>query len=287
MPRGGQRRQGGAAGRRRPTHVRGEERDPQEERLSRGRTTAHDLHGLVRVDVGLVRRRIPAVLHERPVLVHRVAVELVRGVVDRAVPLGPAGRDLVLVEVAVPVQVLADVDRLVARAPEPHGKRVLRVQRVVATVGRLVREHAVVVRVLAGEERRPGRAAERERREAVVEGRSLGDEQPLDVLHDPDRLDRLVVGHDHDDVRPFRRRRVCGRSPCRARGDGGDAQQHAGDRKRLTHASTPAYACRASPRGRRRARSARGRRSAAGAAAGWRETAQRGRRRGACSPRGR
>ena len=121
VPRGGQRRQGGAAGSRRPADVRGEEREPQEERLAGGRAAAHDLDGLVGVDVRLVRRRIPAVLYELPVLVHGVAVELVGGVVDRAVPLRPARRDLVLVEVAVPVQVLADEDRLVARALEPHG----------------------------------------------------------------------------------------------------------------------------------------------------------------------
>ena len=228
----GQRRQRGAAGRRRPAHVRGEERDPHEERLSRGRAAAHDLDGLVCVDVRLVRRRVPPVLHERPVLVDRVAVELVRGVVDRAVPLRPAGRDLVLVEVAVSVQVLADVDRLVARALEPDGKGVLVVQRVVAAVGRLVREHAVVVGVLAGEEGGAGRAAERERREAVVEGRSLGDEQPLDVLHDADRLDGLVVGHDHDDVRPLRRPGMCSRCADCPGGDGSDAEQHAGDRER-------------------------------------------------------
>ena len=170
--------------------------------------------GLARVDVGLVVRRAVAVVHERAVLVQRVVVVAVRRRVRRAVPLAPARRDLLGRSRAVPVQVLADVDRLVAGALEPDGKRVRRVELVVAAVRRRVAPDAVVVRVLAREEGRARRAAERVRDEAVVERDALVGEQRLHVRHDAHRLERLVVGHDHDDVRagrglrlPPRRRR--------------------------------------------------------------------------------
>ena len=190
----------------RPAAVRGEEGDRQEERTWVGGLRGDQVDGLLRVDVGLVVRGAGAVVDGPPVLVERVVVEAVRRRVDRAVPQAPARRDLGRVARAVAVQVLAEMDRLVAATLQPDRERVRAVELVVAPVRRCVAPDAVVVRVLPGEVGRPGRAAERIRDEAVVERDALVGEQRLHVGHDAHRLDRLVVGHDHDDVRADRRR---------------------------------------------------------------------------------
>ena len=88
----------------------------------------------------------------------------------RATPTSPADGRLV----RVVVQVLADQRGVVAGALEPHREVVVGVQRLEAreaAVRRLVAPHAVVVGVLAGQERGPRRAAEREVDEAVRERR--------------------------------------------------------------------------------------------------------------------
>jgi hypothetical protein len=69
-----------------------------------------------------------------------------------------------------------------------------------AAEGRVVVKHAVVVRVLTGEEGRAGGAAEREASHHLVELRSLAGEQVVDARHGREGGGRLVVGHDHDDV---------------------------------------------------------------------------------------
>ena len=194
----------GIAGFARPAAVRREEPDREEERLRRGRMPANQLDGLPPVDVGLVVRGAGPVGHEPAVLVQPVVVEAVGGRVGRAVPLGPARRDLRRPRAAVAVQVLADVDGVVAGRTQPRRKRV-RVRRrelVVAAGRRRVPHDRVVVAVLARDVGRPRRAAERERREVVREGRPARGEQRVHVGHDPHGLDRLVVGHQHDDVRP-------------------------------------------------------------------------------------
>jgi hypothetical protein len=69
--------------------------------------------------------------------------------------------------------------------------------------GRVVRGHAVVVRVAAREERRARRAAERRVGKSVVESHAAGLE-PLERLghHEHRVVQALIVGQDHEDVRP-------------------------------------------------------------------------------------
>ena len=69
-----------------------------------------------RLDVGLVVGRGIAELDEVPVLVDLVVQVAVGRRIGRAVPLAPARRDLTRVPGAVLVQVLAEMDRLVAGA---------------------------------------------------------------------------------------------------------------------------------------------------------------------------
>ncbi len=159
-------------------------RDREVERLLVGRPAADEVLGLGRVDVGLVGRRIDdvrgrPVVDDRPVLVQRVPVHRVGaagevvGVVERAVPLAPArGHVGVVAGRPVAVQVLADVRGRIAGALQPDRQRVAlrRHQLGVAAAGLLVGPDPVVVGVLAGQHRRPRGAAEREAREAVVEG---------------------------------------------------------------------------------------------------------------------
>ena len=147
----------GIAGLARPAAVRREEPDREEERLRRGRMPANQLDGLPPVDVRLVVRSAGPVGHEPAVLVQPVVVEAVGGRVGRAVPLRPARRDLRRPCAAVAVQVLADVDGVVAGRPQPRRQRV-RVRRrelLVAAGGRRVPHDRVVVAVLARDVGRP------------------------------------------------------------------------------------------------------------------------------------
>ena len=59
----------------------------------------------------------------------------------------------------------------------------------------------MVVGVLAGDEGRARRAAEREGINRVREARATVGEQLLDVWHMDEIGGGLIVGHDHDDVR--------------------------------------------------------------------------------------
>ncbi len=165
----------------------------------------HRVDRLGRVDVGLVVARGRPVVDELAVLVQRVVVEAVRARVDGAEPLVPARRNLRRPLPPVAVQVLADVHRVVPGELQPGGQRV-RVRRrelLVATLRQRVPHHGVVVAVLPGEERRSRGAAERERDVVVGERRALlRAEHGVHVRHHAHRLDRLVVGHHDDDVRP-------------------------------------------------------------------------------------
>ena len=208
----GRRHRGGLTGRvvglARTAAVRGEERDREVERLGPRRAPVDDVDRLPGVEIGLVRALVRV---ERPVLVERVAVEAVRGRVDGAAPLVVPRWDLRRIPAPVAVQVLAEVGGVVAGLLEPDGQRVRVVELRVAAARRGVAHDAVVVRVLAGEERRARGAAERVRDEALGEGRPAVAQESPHVRHDPHRLDRLVVGHDHDDVRArLRRRRLRG-----------------------------------------------------------------------------
>ena len=145
--------------------VRRHEHQREEERAIAAGVRADRLERLVAQHVGLVERRVGrgevAVGVGDAVLVELVAPHLIRALVDRAVPVGPAGRDLRRVPQPVAVEVLADVDRVVALGLQPDRQRVLGVERLDAAVGRHCAADAVVVRVLAGEVGRARRAAER------------------------------------------------------------------------------------------------------------------------------
>ena len=202
--------------------------DPEEERLAERRPAADEVDGLGRVDVARVGLRgggvdrvlvRVAVADQLPVLEQVVAVVGVLGLLP--VPLAVAGRDADGARL-VAVQVLADQPRVVAGALQPDGQGLVAAQDVEATLRGDVVEHPVVVRVLAGEEGRPRRAAERKGGETLLERRALGADQAQGPRHGADRRCGLVVGHHHDDVRrvgrarPRRRRPRSARVPARA-----------------------------------------------------------------------
>ena len=153
--------------------VRRDGRHREEERRA-GRPPVDEVDRVVGDDVGLVVGRLRSEPLHRAVPVHEVAVGPVGPAVEQPVPLGPPGRDLLRVIGAVTVEVLPDVAGGVAGRPQPHRERVRVVQAPVPAVRRRpVAVHAVVVHVLAGEEGRPRRAAEREVHEAVRERGAL------------------------------------------------------------------------------------------------------------------
>ena len=104
---------------------------------------------------------------------------------------------------AVAVQPLADQGGPVAGLLQPGGEGVAPVLHPVPPVGVEVAGDAVVVGVLAGDEGRPGRAAEREGVDRVGEAGAPGGEQLAHVRHVGDVGEGLVVGHHHEDVRPL------------------------------------------------------------------------------------
>ncbi len=132
-----------------------------------------------------------------------VEVEVSAAVADLDRPAVPSRRDLVLVVdgALVAVQELADVGGLIASSLQPHGEHVLGLRE--GPVAGLVREHPVVVAVLAGEQGSSRRTAERGGVEVVGEGRPAVTEQAGRPRH---RLAAvrgvvLVVGEHEDDVR--------------------------------------------------------------------------------------
>ena len=211
-----------------PSRVRRHERHPEEERRGSRRSPANDVDRLARENVRLVGSGVAPVAHEPAVLVQAVVEVVVGRRVDGRVPLRPARRDLARIPEPVAVQVLAEVDRGIARALQPHGQGVRAVEPREAAVRRGVPENVVVVRVLAREEGRSGGAAERERDEAVVEGRAAVAEQAVHVRHEAHVVDRLVVGHQHDDVRPLRGSREGRWRAGRRRGERGGADEDRG-----------------------------------------------------------
>jgi hypothetical protein len=199
--------------------------DIEEEGRSGLRRSADLRHRDVGEHVGLVERPLLGVRLLLAVLEERVAVVLVRRRIDCAEPVLPAGRRDDRRPRAVPVQVLADVDSVVARACECCDEcRVLVLERLVAAERWAVAVDAVVLRVLAGEVRRARRAAQRERHDVLCERRALLRDEVVHMGHHAQRLDRLVVRHHRDDVRLARRdcRVVVPAAPTATRGE--DAQ---------------------------------------------------------------
>ena len=151
---------------------------------------------------GRVAARVVAVHRPELAVDGEVVVAVVE--VEQADPAVPARRRPAVAGGApVAVQEAADVGGLVAGAAQPGGQHVAGIaEHLVAGV---VGEDTVVVAVLAGQLRRPGRAAER--------GRDREVRQPGAAVHQSERLRHqlageaagvLVVGDDHDDVGPLR-----------------------------------------------------------------------------------
>ena len=134
--------------------------------------------------------------------VHHEVEVVVGGDVEQPAPDVEALRDLAVgVARAVAVQPLADQRRAVAGLLEPGREDVAAVLHPVPAVRVEVAADAVVVGVLAGDEGRPRRAAERERVDRVGERRALRRRAAADVRHLRDVGARLVVGHHDEDVR--------------------------------------------------------------------------------------
>ena len=212
--------------------------DREEERLPRRGALVDRLNRLVGEDVGRVglrsRRRIRILVersvgHDLPRLEDAVAVIEVGQL--QAVPIRPARRHPDAAAL-VAVQELADVDRPVAGALQPDGKRVLGVEVAEAALRLLVAEDAVVVGVLPGHVGRPRWAAERPVRDRLRELRAGCADQALRRRHEPHLLERLVVAHQDDDVRGLLGGR---REGSEAGGDG------CGDDRRDDHAVRPPH----------------------------------------------
>ena len=195
---------GGIVGIDRRAAVRGGEGEREEEGLRRRSGLVDQLRRAAAIEVGLVLARVleAGPVEDLAVLVGLPALVVEDALADARDPVVPARRDLGDVGVldAVAVEVAADVHRPVAGRLEPERERVRVVEVDVAAEVAGVVDHAVVVRVLAGQVGGARRAAERVAGDRLGEGRALGLDQ-ADVALDRGRGDRLVVGHDEDDVR--------------------------------------------------------------------------------------
>ncbi len=196
-------------------HGRGQLRqDPGETARVRRHLDVRELDELAR-EVRVAPRLEPAVA------VHHEVVVVVGGHVEEPAPRVEADRDLAVgVERAVAVEPLADQRGAVAGPLQPPRQDVVPVLHAVPAVGVEVAHDTVVVGVLAGDEGRPRRAAQREGVDRVGERRPPRGEQAPDVRHLRDVGRRLIVGHDDEDVRPA----VAGR-------DGGAGGGRAGERR--------------------------------------------------------
>ena len=193
----------------RPAAVRGHVPERHVERARGGGGVLDQADGAPGGLIGLV---LAGALRRRVGAQHAVLVDLPARVVEgarvrAAVPVGVAGRDAVAVVVAV--EVATHVHRPVARSLKPDGHGVGAVEGLEAPERTAVREHSVVVCVLTGEVGGPGRAAEREAREGLVEAGALAAEQAVQLRHGGHAGGRLVIGHDHDHVRLGESRRRC------------------------------------------------------------------------------
>ena len=180
--------------------VRGGVPDLEVERIRLGSRVLDELPADPRDDIRLVvarrgpERRLHAVVVER-VVVHQERV--LRG----GPPLVPSDRAGPVRAVAV--HVLADVRGAVAGVVQPAGQRVGLVHAVEpAPVLVVVGRHAVVVRVLARHQARPGGAAQRDGHDGVAEGGPPLRDELLHRRQGGHLIRRLVVGQEEHDVRP-------------------------------------------------------------------------------------
>ena len=224
---------GGPAPRTRPGPVRGQRRVEDEERAVAAGPRAH----LREEEVAGVALAV-VVVRARPAVDGEATARVVVDPVDRHCEVAPVGLGEVVFAGRL-VQVLADPGRPVALVAQPLRQEVLDVvvrgeDRVAPERLRVVADRQVVVRQLAGEQRRPGRAAQRvgadrpgERHARVPEPAYGGQEAQLVGPH--------VVGEHHDDVRPVTHRRRRRRTGLRrVRGEGRDRRAEQ-DRQRARH----------------------------------------------------
>ena len=189
--------------------VGGVEPEVHQERRLRGSQPVDELDRLVSQHIGLVLARLVAVELELGRvggrgLLDQLVVEVEGALGDLPVPLVPRGRDRQRrrQDPGVAVQVLADVEVVVARVLGPDRKRVrlLGPERVPSAERRDVASDQMVVHVLAGQQARPRRAAEGIGDVAAPERRPLRPDQRLHVRHRRELVRGLVVGEDEDDV---------------------------------------------------------------------------------------
>ena len=129
----------------------------------------------------------------------------------------------------VAVQPLADQRRAVARVLQPRRQGVAAALHAVPAIGIEVPGDAVVVGVLAGDERGPRRAAERKRVDRVCEGGSLRRQQLPGLRHQREVGRGHVVGHHDEDVGPLALARI-GRPRLRRGGEAGGRGNGQGER---------------------------------------------------------
>ncbi len=234
--------------------VRGGGRRVPEERRAVSGGPPDEVRGLGGDNIGRVVGRIvrTAVLHHRAVLVQRVVVAGVEIVVDTAVPLRPARRN-VLRFVLDSVHVLSGETGAVPGVMQVFGEGLLLVsvrrERGPATDVTGVGEHSGVVAVLSGQDRAAGRAADGRRSEAVGERQPTVPDEGGRVRHSlPVRRGGRVqvVGKDEHEVRPAVALRHVHRSQRRGTRRGWPGSHHGNNHG--CHCDDAEYAGDAEPR---------------------------------------
>ena len=242
--------------------------------VERGRTCRREVGERVLVaggrDRGFVRRRRRELEEQRPGgvpderdrlvrehlgrVVPRTVPERVEGPVDRQGvvdgrrvherhPPVPTRRDVAgHRRVLVPVDVLAEQPRPVARVVQPRRERRAVVEPLEPTERRDLSVDEVGVGVVAGQDARAAGTAERVHDERVGERHAPAGESLRKDRHRPQGVPALVVGHDQDDVgglpglRSRRRARVRGRGRDAGRDRGHEQDRPEGDRGDVPHA---------------------------------------------------
>jgi hypothetical protein len=152
-------------------------------------------------------------------------VEVLRRSTEEREPAIESGRGSRARNVFIVVHELTEEPGSVAGVLEPDGQSVIRITQV--RVSGVVREDAVVVGVLAGEDSRSVGTAERGCGDGVGERGAIVDEVVERMRHEPrfERVLGLVVHQDQEKVRrPLRCRRTDLRVACDPRDDGGNAK---------------------------------------------------------------
>ena len=196
---GRERRRLGAAWRERRSHAVGRVvGQPEEEGTAPARAAVEKPSRLAGEHVRRVVTALVAVAHAAPFVADLIAV--VARILDELKPAVESRGRAHPGHVVVPIQELAHEPGAVPRPVEPDRKRVSRIAQI--RVSRVVGEHAVVVRILPGQDPGAGRAAQGWRRDPVREARPRTDDpakRPRHVLALEGVLG-LVVGQDDQEV---------------------------------------------------------------------------------------